>query len=272
MRPFIKERRERILGELFKAGHVWVRDLADELDISEATVRRDLRALADSGQVELVYGGAALMRTSDYSFRTKATRSIEAKQLIGRMAAAMVTDGDQVFLDSGTTCFEIAPHLKRRHGLTVIVNSARLALELDTPGLNVILLGGQYRPERMDTVGPLAMNTLEQLRGYTAFIGADGLSMDFGLTASDIESAHLYRSATRNARETVLVVDHTKFASPSLFKIVDFDAISRVVTDRDPGHEWREFLSEGSIGLVTGEGEVAEGEAAGGGSPASQVG
>jgi len=251
MTPFIRQRRERILDELFKTGHVWVKGLAAALNVSEATVRRDLRALAETDQVEPVYGGAVLARTSDYSFRKKATRNVEAKRVIGRLAGSMVQDGEQVFLDSGTTCFEIAPHLKHRHGVSVIVNSARLALELDAPGLQVILLGGQYRPERMDTVGPLAVNTLEQLRGYVAFIGADGLSTDFGLAASDIESAHLYRSAIKNAREVVLVVDHTKFESPSLFKIVDFDAISRVVTDCDPGPEWREYLSSASVDLVT---------------------
>ena len=128
----------------------------------------------------------------------------------------------------------MVPFLKRKRGLSIIVNSARLALELDAPGMSVILLGGQYRPDRMDTVGPLAIATLDQLRGYLCFIGADGLDMDFGPAAADIESADLNRLAVRNARETVLLVDHTKFAAPSLFKIVDWEPISRVVTDQPP--------------------------------------
>jgi DeoR family transcriptional regulator, glycerol-3-phosphate regulon repressor len=241
---------------------VSAKDLAANLAVSEATVRRDLKALADDGQVELVYGGATLRRPTDYSFRTKITRNVQAKQVVGRLAGELVGDHDQIFLDSGTTCFEVTPFLKRRRGLSVIVNSARLALELDSPGLSVILLGGQYRPDRMDTVGPLATSTLDQLRGYVCFIGADGVSMDFGLAAADIESAHLYRRAVQNARQTVLVVDHDKFTSASLFKIVDWDAISKVVTDREPAPQWMEFLSARGIALVLPDEQPVEDAAA----------
>lgn len=227
-----------------------VKDLAEHLEVSEATIRRDLKALADEGKLELVHGGATLPRRTDYSFRSKGMRNVDAKRVVGRLAAELVSNGDQILVDSGTTCFQMIPVLKTKRGVSVIVNSARLALELDTPNLDVILLGGQYRPDRMDTVGPLANATLEQLRGYVAFISADGMSMDFGLTASDIESADLYRRAVANSREAVLLADATKFQSPSLFKIVDFDAISRVVTDRAPSPEWMQFLQEKNIEVI----------------------
>jgi len=242
------QRSEAILARLYEQGRVAVKGLAEEMGVSAATIRRDLRSLTDGGQVELVYGGAVLRRSMDFSFRSKSARNVEAKRIVGRLAAELVADGEQVFVDSGTTCFELAAYLKRKRGLSIIVNSARLALELDKPGLNVIMLGGQYRPERMDAVGPLATASLDQLRGYVAMIGADGLSMEFGLTAGDIDSAHLYGLAVRNARETILLVDHTKFSAPSLFKIVDFDAISRIVTDERPTAEWMEFL--GSKGIA----------------------
>lgn len=227
-----------------------VAELAGSLAVSEATVRRDLRALAAERQLVLVYGGAALPRNADFSFHTKSMRNVEGKQVIGCLAAEMVADGDRIFLDSGTTCFAMAAHLKSRHGLSIIVNSARLALEFETPHTGVIMLGGQYRPDRMDTVGPLATTSLDQLRGYTAFIGADGLSMDFGLTAGDIESAHLYRLVCRGARDAVLVADHGKFSNPSLYKIVEFDAIRRLVTDKPPSREWADFLAEHNVEVI----------------------
>jgi DeoR/GlpR family transcriptional regulator of sugar metabolism len=244
------QRRERILSAVYEKRHVTARDLAADLDVSEATVRRDLKALADGGLLELVYGGATLRRPADQSFHGRVTRNLEAKRTIARLAAEMIGDGEQIFLDSGTTCFEMAGCIKRKRGLSVVVNSARLALELDAPGVSVILLGGQYRPDRMDSVGPLAISTLDQLRGYICFIGADGLSMDFGLAAADIESAHLYRRAVHNARQTVLLVDHTKFQSPSLFKIVDWHEIQRIVTDQAPTAEWNEFLSSRGIAVT----------------------
>lgn len=245
-----RQRRDKILSQLHESGHLAVKDLSVGLAVSEATIRRDLRSLAADNLLELVYGGASLLRSHDFSFRSKMTRNLDAKKLIGKLAADLVADGDTVLLDSGTTCFQMVPLLKRKRGMKVIVNSARLAPELDAPGLDVILIGGQYRPERMDAVGPLATAMLEQLRGYVAFIGTDGLGMDFGLTAGDIENAHFYRVATRNARQVVLLVDNTKFSSPSLFKIVDFDVMSHVVTDKAPSREWVDFLESKGLKLV----------------------
>jgi DeoR family transcriptional regulator of aga operon len=245
-----KQRHEQILAEILESGHVEVKRLSQRLAVSDATIRRDLRVLADESQVELTYGGATLPRPSDFSVRSKAVRNAEAKRTIGRLAAELVGDNEQICLDSGTTCFEICPHLKRRRGLLVIVNSARLAIELGpSQDTKVLMIGGNYRPDRMDSVGPLASATIEQLRGYLAFIGADGLSMDFGVSASDIESALLYRQVIRNARETILLVDRTKFMTPSLFKICEVSDISRIVTDQIPPPEWLEFLNGQGIVL-----------------------
>jgi DeoR/GlpR family transcriptional regulator of sugar metabolism len=245
-----QDRQRRIISEVISRKHVTARDIAIEMAVSEATVRRDFKVLANSGQVELVYGGATIARNADYSFGSKASRNVEAKRTIAALAAAFIHDGDQILLDSGTTCFGVADHLKQKHDLSVIVNSAPLAMKLGSPGISVIVLGGQYRPERMDAIGPLCTSQLDQLRGYVALIGADGVSKDFGPAASDIESAHLYRLAVRNARETFLLVDHSKFAAPSLFKIVDWNSISRVVTDTAPSADWMEFFQSQGIKMA----------------------
>lgn len=242
-----RQRREKILATLFEKRHVTARDLAADLSTSEATVRRDLRAMAAEGGIELVYGGATIRRLADYSFHSKEKRNTEAKRVIGRLAADLVGEDEHLFLDSGTTCFEMLPFLKGRRRLSIICASARLALELDAPGISVILLGGQYRPDRMDTVGPLATATLDQLRGYLCFIGADGLDPDLGPAAADLESADLNRRAVRNARQTVLLADHTKFATTSLCKIVGWESVARIVTNRAPGPEWMDFLSARGI-------------------------
>lgn len=243
-------RREAIIAELYDKGKVSVSGLAAKLQASEATIRRDLKSLAGDGQLELVYGGAVLPKASDFSFHSKGMRNTKEKRIIGKLAAELINDNDQIFIDSGTTCFQMAAHLKRKRALTIIANSARLAMELNVPAFNVILLGGKYRTERMDTIGPLAMKTLENLRGYTAFIGADGLSTDIGLMASDIESAHLYSLAIANASQTILLVDHSKFTAPSLYKIVDFEAISKIVTDKEPSSQWKQFLDSRNIEII----------------------
>jgi DeoR/GlpR family transcriptional regulator of sugar metabolism len=246
-----KQRKDAILEQLYRKGHILVKDVAAEMGISEATARRDLKAMAGAGEVEVVYGGATLRRGADFSFRSKSSRNVEAKRVIGQLAAGLIRDGDQLFLDSGTTTYEMARLLKGRRGLSVIVNSLRLVEELAlVPDVQVIVVGGQYRVDRMDTVGPMAIAALDPLRGYRAFIGADGASMEFGLMASDIDSAHLYRMAVRNAGETVLVADHTKFEAASLYKILDWEAVRTVVTDRAPSPAWREFFNGRGIALV----------------------
>ena len=170
--------------------------------------------------------------------------------MIGSLASRLLQDGDHVFLDSGTTCSELVPFVKRMHEITILANSARLALELDASGVQLFLIGGEYRPDRMDTIGPMAVSTLNQVRGYTAFIGADGLSMDFGPSASDLASAHLHRQVVANALSTVLLVDQSKFGGASLFQIVDWNEIATVVTDTEPDRAWLEFFNERNITVI----------------------
>jgi DeoR/GlpR family transcriptional regulator of sugar metabolism len=238
------------MAQLLEKQQVTVKSLASELGVSDATVRRDLKVLASEHGLVLVHGGAMLPRERDFSYQAKQHRAAKEKRIIGRLAAGLIQNSDRVFLDSGTTCSEMAPHVKQLRDLTILVNSARLALELTTPGRQLFLIGGEYRPDRMDTVGPMAENALNQVRGYVAFIGADGLSMDFGPSAIDAASAHLHRQVIQNASRTVLLVDHSKFGSAALFQIVDWSQINTVVTDSEPDAPWRQFFHERDIAVV----------------------
>jgi DeoR/GlpR family transcriptional regulator of sugar metabolism len=251
MTPIIQQRRETILAHAYQDGHVSVRQLAEELNVSEATVRRDLQGLAADGALHLTHGGASVARISEVSFLARSTKNIEAKKRIAEKTAQLIEDGEQIFIDSGTTCYYMAPYLRAKKGVSVILNSVRTALELYNPSLNVVLLGGQYRPDRMDVIGPMTIDAIDRLRGYRAFIGTDGLGMNFGLTATDMDSAHLFGMAARNAREVVLVVDSSKFDSPSLHKSMDFDAVSTIVTNELPSPAWRDFLSGKNIQIIT---------------------
>ncbi len=238
------------MSHVYRLGHVSVRQLAEEMAVSQATVRRDLRDLAAEGLLELTHGGASAVRSPDYSFISKSRRNIEAKRTIARMACELISDGEQLFLDSGTTCFEMTSFLRSKRSLSVIVNSVRTAQELEAPGVKVLLLGGQYRPDRMDTVGPIAFEVLERLRGYRAFLGTDGISLDFGLTSVDIDSAHIFALAARNARECVLLADSSKFDQPSLYKITNFSSISTIITEKQPSPEWEKFFQEQSVKIL----------------------
>ncbi|MBN1795960.1 MAG: DeoR/GlpR transcriptional regulator [Sedimentisphaerales bacterium] len=250
MMKTIEKRREDILAEAYINGHVAVSELSGEFQVSEATIRRDLHGLASQGLLELTHGGAKVVRNSDYSFISKSMRNVEAKKIIGQLASELVSDGDQLFLDSGTTCFQMTAYLRAKRGLSVIANSIRTAQELQIPGVKVLIIGGQYRPERMDNIGPMAFNNLENLRGYKAFLGTDGISMEFGLTSVDIESAHILCLAAGHARESILLADSSKFDQPALHKITDFNAISTVVTEKIPPERWMDFFDGHQIKVI----------------------
>ncbi|MHC4905642.1 MAG: DeoR/GlpR family DNA-binding transcription regulator [Planctomycetota bacterium] len=250
MTSTMQQRRDEILSLAYQSGHVSVRKIADRLDVSEATVRRDLHELADEGLLQLTHGGASVTRNSDYSFLSKSTRNLTAKKVIAEIAADIIHNGDQIFLDSGTTCFVAAPVLRGKKQLSVIVNSVRTAQELHSPSVDVLLLGGQFRQERMDTVGPIAIETLEHFRGYRAFLGADGISMDFGLTSVDVESAHINKLASSNAQESILLADSSKFDNPKLYKIMDFANLSMVISEKEPPVEWMKFFDAKEINVL----------------------
>lgn len=245
------QRKDEILKVLFEKGHVEVKSLAEAFNVSEATARRDLRNMADEGLVELVYGGATMPRRGNYSLRVRKTRNVEAKRVIARLAAPFIQNRDAVFIDSGTTCGCLTPHLLSRQELSIITNSNLIAAEIgERTDFNVLQVGGKFRYERMDSVGPFAQMIMEQLSGYKAIIGADGLGLDIGLTSTDIETAHLYQTAIRHASETILLADHSKFSAPALYKISGIELVNRCVTDRPPSPEWQALLEKYGIDLV----------------------
>ncbi|MBD14322.1 MAG: hypothetical protein CMJ72_04040 [Planctomycetaceae bacterium] len=244
------DRRKRIMTQLLDKKQVTVKALAEAMDVSDATVRRDLKILAEEQSLELNHGGVSLPADRDYSYQAKSLRASEAKRIIGRLAGELIVDGAHIFLDSGTTCSEVLPYLKRKHNVTVLANSARLALDLATSGIHLFMVGGEYRPDRMDMVGPMALRALDAVRGYVAYIGTDGINMEFGPSASDAESAYLHRLVVKNASSTVLLSDQSKFDSSSLFQIVDWSQIDKVVTDQPPSLEWKEFFLDQDIPVI----------------------
>ena len=250
MRESTAQRRERILSYIASSGHVMVKDLATALSFSESTVRRDLRALARDNNIKLFYGGASLVRLVDSSFRGRIIRNVEAKRVIGGLAATLVHDGDTIFIDSSTTSFQIIPHLKSRCNLTVVTHSARVALEFDVSSVKVIHIGGICRPGVLDNVGPMTIAAIEDMRNYIGFLGVDGLGMDFGASVFDPEAAYIASAVARTARKTVILADQTKFRQNSIHKFAAFDRISCIVTDQLPSSQWIDFCSERGVEIL----------------------
>jgi DeoR/GlpR family transcriptional regulator of sugar metabolism len=226
------ERRHRILEHLRVQGRVLASDLVTEFDVSPDTVRRDLRELDEAGALRRVHGGA-LPRPGDTDpLPVRARRAPEAKATIARRAAQLVSDGQVVVLDGGTTTLEVARALPERLRATVVTNSLPIALELaDRSGLDIITVGGHVRSRSHVTVGAASVAALAAVRADVLFLGVCGLHPEIGISAVDSEEVEGKRAMIAGAAEIVGLADHDKLGTALPFVIAPLSKVTKLVTD-----------------------------------------
>jgi DeoR family transcriptional regulator, aga operon transcriptional repressor len=228
------ERFGRILEQLARDGTVTVADLAGQLGVSDATVRRDLQALGDQRLLERSHGGAVAHGTAhELPVRYRTGRSDE-KQRIARAAAELVEDGTSVGLTGGTTTTEVARVLAPRSDLTVVTNALNIAAELAVrPNLKLIVTGGVARSASYELVGPLADATLQGVYVDLAFVGVDGIDAARGITTQNEIEAATNRGLIARAGRTVVVADGSKLGHVAFAFIAGLDAVDELLTNTD---------------------------------------
>lgn len=239
---FAAERRQRLLELVRANGAVALRDLAVALQASEATVRRDLRALEADGLLDRRHGGAVAPGgpSREPAYRRQAGVAAAEKAAIARLAAAeLVDEGDAIVVGAGTTTREFARELAGFGSLTVVTNSLLAADVLaEARGVEVVMTGGSLRGSIRALVGGAAEQTLAGMRVRRAFLSGDGLTAERGLSTPNMLVAGVDRALARAAREVVALVDHTKVGVDGMFQTVPADRIAHLVTDRhEPGEE-----------------------------------
>lgn len=233
MRKKQEERKNRILRILKRERKVSVSFLSKELDVSPMTVRRDLRDLEEKGLLVKTYGGAidAITAGLGVLFSERAKRQPEEKERIGKFAATLIVENEVVYLDTSTTTIEIAKALRNRRNLTVVTNSLPITYELAlAKDIEIILLCGKLRRSGMDLCGPLTEKILSDLYIDKAFIGADGISIQRGLSTGDIEMAKIDGLIIEASREVIVVADHTKIGRISFKSYTSLDKIDKFIT------------------------------------------
>ncbi|MCK4998618.1 MAG: DeoR/GlpR transcriptional regulator [Anaerohalosphaera sp.] len=248
-----EKRHQYILDKIQNLGRIQVSDLAQEMAVTEVTIRRDLAKLQNNGMLKKTYGGAILPGRPELipSVQFRQTKNLSAKKTIGKLACQMIHNGDNIYFEAGSTCYEIIPYLTQYKNLTIIVNSLHLMKRLHELTLHkVIITGGQYRPERMDMVGPVAEATISQLAGFTAFTGADDISLDTGISGADVTTVSFAKLVLKRASLAVFVGDHTKFDKPSLYKIADLENLHCIVTDKAPSKKWHQVAEKKKVKLI----------------------
>lgn len=205
----------------------WLREHADsasvaeivtEFGVSEATIRRDLLALSQSGDIQRVYGGAIAGSPIEFSWREKASTHAKDKTRIGVFCAdKLVSAGDVVFIDSGTTPAAVARAISSRDDVTVIVGGLAALLELADGKPDVLVLGGALRRRSASFIGAHAETLIDHIRPDVAFLGTDHLDPELGANYPDLAQALFKTNIVRRAQQSWFVVDESKFQGPPRF-------------------------------------------------------
>lgn len=233
---FAPERRQLILEALTRHGRVEVAALAQSLQVSEDTVRRDLKALTEQGFLQKTHGGAVLLATAQIPFPARNQVRTGVKASIGAAAAALIEVGQTVFIDAGSTTREMARALNVAK-LTVITNSLDVANVLaERPGIELVMCGGLWCGSERYFSGPTALATIESYRADIAFIGACAVHPKLGVTANGAGDARVKAAMIRHSASAVLLADESKFGQIAAHAVADLGQFERVITDVVP--EW----------------------------------
>jgi DeoR/GlpR family transcriptional regulator of sugar metabolism len=237
---FAPERRER-LRQIVRSRHaVRVEDLRSELGVSTATIRRDLDELEEMGALRRVHGGAVAvdgMRPVEARFEAKAASHAEEKRRIAARALDLVEPDSSIYLDSGSTCLELARLLVGRDDISVVTNSLPAIVELAGRGPRLVVVGGELRPLSQAIVGPLSARLLDGLFVDRAFMGTFSLSLEAGLTTTDPAEAFTKEQVLSRAREVILLADSSKLGTRSFAHAGRLDQVDAVITDASPDEE-----------------------------------
>lgn len=228
------ERRKQILSLLAQQGSLSVAEIVARFSVSEATARRDLETLATSAKIERVYGGATLIQQAPPELPVLQRQSEQAdeKRRIGRAVAALVPDGASLFLGSGTTVLEVARNLRQHRDLTILTNSLPVFNALaDLTTLNLIGLGGVFRPSELSFIGSIAEHTLGETHVDMVIIGTRAINLQQGLTNDYLPETMTDRAIIRTGQRVVLVTDHTKFGRIAVALLAPLECVHTIVTD-----------------------------------------
>lgn len=248
-----EERHAIILDSLMKHERVQVSELAETLEVSAVTIRKDLSELEKQGRLYRSHGHA--IKTDPYinnrSVIEKETLMPTQKMLIGAKAAELITADDSIILASGTTIHAFARCIRPVHHLTVISACLRATEILGAlDNVEIIQLGGILRHSSLSMVGEYAKAPFSECACSKLFLGVDGIDPDFGITTTDIREAELNKVMMRAAQKVIVLADSSKFMRRGFSKISDLSDVDLIITDSGVPQAMRERLEERGIELL----------------------
>lgn len=246
---FQEERLRVIMKKLEQENRVLINDLSRFFNTTPVTIRKDLDTLESQGLLKRTHGGAILQKSLFHGLKLneKEKLNAEEKKRIADEAVKLISKGDVVILDSGSTTTQLARNMKSLKDVTVITTAVNIALELATSDLEIILTGGTLRKDSSALVGPLAEFTLNKISADLLFHGVDGVDYEIGLTTPDIIEANTSNVMMQRAGENILLVDSSKFGRRSLGVICQIKDIDKIITTKQM--EKREIKKLNNLGV-----------------------
>jgi DeoR/GlpR family transcriptional regulator of sugar metabolism len=229
-------RREWLVERLRADGRLIAKDVAVELDVSEDSVRRDLRELAAAGLCQRVYGGALPVSPAVADYPTRQAVAVASKQRVAALAATLIRPGGVAILDGGTTTAAVVAALPPDLRATIVTHSPTIAIALaDHPGIEVQLLGGRLFRHSMVTCGASAVEAAQAIWADVFLLGVTGVHPDAGLTTGDADEAAMKRALSRRAADTFVLASTEKIGAASPFLVLPIAGVSGIVTDAPAG-------------------------------------
>lgn len=238
----VDARKEELLKELTRQTRLLVPDIQKRFQISESTARRLCSDLEKENKAVRILGGLQIAPTqlvddgSEYSYERRSTEFVEEKRVIGTYAATLVQNKDIIFVTGGTTVYEFVIALRQRIrnnelSNVVVMTNSMVNAEVLSGTARVLLTGGEYRPERRDVAGYISEQTLMSSHFNKCFMGIDGIDLDDGVMAMDLDTANMDNIASEKSEHTFILADHKKFKKQSFVVFERFSKRHTIITD-----------------------------------------
>lgn len=248
------ERKIRIVEYVKQNRVASVTSLAQEFQVHEATIRRDLAEIEQEGLLKRTHGGVIVDQgaNSEPSFEERTNEQLDQKKRIGKRAAELVEDGDHIILDSGTTTLHIAHHLVDRSRITVVTNDMNIAAVLrDCKGISVIVTGGALYHSSYMLNGMFTDHVLATLHVQKAFIGTPAIHAKFGLTHPEAQLVPTKQGMIRAAQEIIVVADDTKIGKASLHAVAPISAVHTFITGTEASEAHVKLFLDAGLNVIT---------------------
>lgn len=246
-------RQTKIANLIRQHDHLTVNELAETLNISKETIRRDLSELARSGKVQKFHGGASLpIIAGEGPFSDRMGKNAAAKMQIADAAVKLVSPGETILIDTGSTTLYFAEKLAEIPNLTIVTNSTKIARTMcaDPTPAKTFLLGGEFHGDNRQTVGSMAIAQVQSFRAHHAFLTIGALDTRTGVMDYSIEEAQLARAMVEQAESLTLLVDSSKFEQIASFEVCGLAKVTNLVCNTPPLEKMEAALTEANVNII----------------------